>query len=353
MKFINSKATRLAITIAMYALIAAGCKENGIEESKKEETQPAPVTESKVTMPGQQKEDAFAKLPDVVATVNGAEISRSDLQKIHSMLATQVKMSSRAVSPEEIMDMALTELINMQVLKQESERQKISPSPEDIKKELGNIKANFPDEEAFKKAISEKNLTVEEIEKSVTQQLAVQTIIKKEVEEKISVSDSEIKKFYQDNPDYFKTDESVKASHILVKVDEKAEESAVAEAKKKIEDILARVKKGEDFAEAAKKSSEGPSGPNGGDLGYFTRGKMVKPFDETAFKLKKGEISDIIRTQFGFHIIKVVDKKEAGQTPMADVKEKIESFLKKSQGEKLFNDYVEKLRTAAAIERRF
>lgn len=353
MKFINGKAPRLAIIIAVFALIAIGCKENGTEEAKKEEAQPAIKAESKVTMMGQQKEDAFAELPDVVATVNGAEISKADLIKIHSMLETQAKMSNREVSPEEILDIALRELINMQVLKQESEKLKIVPSPEDVQRELNNIKANFPDEETFKKTIAEKNLTVEEIEKSVTQQLAVQEIIKKEVEEKIAIADSEIQKFYNDNPDYFKTAESVQASHILVKVEEKAEESAIAEAKKKIEDILARVKKGEDFAEAAKKSSEGPSAPKGGDLGFFTRGKMVKPFEEAAFSLKKGEVSDIIRTPFGFHIIKVFDKKEAGTTPLEEVKEKIKSFLSKSQGEKLFNAYVEKLRTTAAIERRF
>lgn len=355
MNSINSKAGRLAIIIAICALIATGCKENGAEQSKKEEKQPAATetAENKITMMSQQSEDTFAKLPDVVATVNGAEISKSDLQKIHSMLSTQAKMSNREISNEEIMDIALTELINMQVLKQESERQKISPSPDDVKKELTNIKANFPDEEAFKKAIGEKNLTIEEIEKSITQQLAVQEIIKKEVEQKINIADTEIEKFYNDNPDYFKTEESIKASHILVKVDENAEESAVNEAKKKIDDILARVKKGEDFAEVAKKSSEGPSAPNGGDLGFFTRGRMVKPFEEAAFTLKKGEVSDIVRTQFGFHIIKVTDKKEAGTTPLNDVKEKIKSFLSKSQGEKLFNNYVEKLRTAATIERRF
>lgn len=337
----------------MASFIAVGCKENGAETSKKEEAKPPAETQSKITMQGQQEEASFAELPDVVATVNGAEIAKADLQKIYSMLKAQARMSSREISSEEVMDMALTELINMQVLKQESERQKIVPSAEEVQKEMSNIKSNFPDEEAFKKAIAEKNLTVEEIEKSISEQLAVQKIIKKEVEEKISVADNEIEKFYSDNPDYFKTEESVKASHILVKVDEKAEESAVAEARKKIEGIQAKIKKGEDFAEVAKTSSEGPSAPNGGDLGYFTRGKMVKPFEEAAFALKKGEVSDIVRTQFGFHIIKVFDKKEAGQTPLNEVSEKIKSFLSKSQGEKLFNSYVEKLRTAATIERRF
>ena len=363
MKFNIIKSHKLAMIIALCTVITVGCNEESKEAKKEEPKQTEKTVTTETKMPpmgqpaghptGQPQEDVFEKLPEVVATVNGQDILKKDLQKIHTMLQTQAARSNRQVAPDEVMDIALKELINMQVLKQESERQKIVPSADDVKQEMDKIKTNFPDEDTFKKTITEKGLTVEEIEKSITSQLAVQQIIKKELEDKISIPNSEIEKFYNENPNYFKSEESVKAAHILIKVDNKAEEAAISEAKKKIEGILASVKGGADFAETAKKSSEGPSGPGGGDLGFFTKGKMVKPFEDAAFALKVGEVSDVVRSPFGFHIIKVTDKKEAGVTPLKEVEEKIKSFLSKTQGEKLFNTYVEKLRTTAKIEKKF
>ncbi len=127
-----------------------------------------------------------------------------------------------------------------------------------------------------------------------------------------------IKMFYDDNKARYVKDEEIQASHILIKVDDKTNDAA---AKTKIDAIYKDVKAGKDFAELAKQNSQCPSAPKGGDLGYFARGRMVPEFDNAAFALKnKGDISDIVKTQFGYHIIKLTDRKERSETKLEGVK---------------------------------
>ena len=121
-------------------------------------------------------------------------------------------------------------------------------------------------------------------------------------------TEAEAKDFYDKNPDKFKQGEGVRASHILVMANESADEATKKKARAKIDAVLKRVSAGEDFAVLAKENSEDGSKDQGGDLGFFTKGQMVPAFDEAAFALKPGEISDVVTTQFGYHIIKVVEQ---------------------------------------------
>jgi len=141
------------------------------------------------------------------------------------------------------------------------------------------------------------------------------------------------------------------ASHILIKVDSKADASKKAEARKKIEKIQKKVKKGEDFAALAKEFSEGPSGAKGGDLGYFKRGQMVKPFEDVAFALKPVEVSDIVETRFGYHLIKVIDKKPEKVIAFAEVKDKLQQYIKRQKIQGQVNQYIEELKGKAKIDR--
>ena len=119
------------------------------------------------------------------------------------------------------------------------------------------------------------------------------------------IPDEELESFYRENFSRFSIPEQRSARHILIKTSEEDTEDILAEKRNKAEQVLELAKSGEDFTELAKQYSEGPTGPRGGDLGTFTRGRMVKPFDDAAFSLKEGEISDIVETHFGFHIIKL------------------------------------------------
>ncbi|SDK39496.1 peptidyl-prolyl cis-trans isomerase D [Maridesulfovibrio ferrireducens] len=141
------------------------------------------------------------------------------------------------------------------------------------------------------------------------------------------VSPEELSSYYAANKDQYEQDEQVKARHILLLVDENASAADIKKAENKIQKILAKAKSGEDFAKLAKKYSEGPSKTKGGELGWFSRGAMVKPFEDAAFKLKKGQISEPVRTRFGFHIIKVDDTRESGQKAFDQVETEIKNTI--------------------------
>jgi peptidyl-prolyl cis-trans isomerase D len=149
--------------------------------------------------------------------------------------------------------------------------------------------------------------------------------------DQIKVSEDQIKEYYEDNLDTFKEKEQVKARHILFRVPENAPKEEEEKVKQKALAVLKQARAGANFAELAKKYTEDPSGKeNGGDLGYFSPGQMVKPFEEAAFKLKKGEISDLVRTPFGYHIIKVEDVKQARTKPLEEVRGQIIATLQKT-----------------------
>lgn len=168
-------------------------------------------------------------------------------------------------------------------------------------------------------------------------------------------SDQEIAQYYQDNVAQYSTPEQRHARHILIKVAENDSPELKATKQKKAETILALAKAGKDFAELAREYSEGPSGPGGGDLGFFGRGQMVPPFDEAVFALKEGELSDVVETQFGFHIIKLEKINPASVTPQADVRKEIIAALAKRQGKSvtfaLANKAYEDIILAGSIEK--
>ena len=156
--------------------------------------------------------------------------------------------------------------------------------------------------------------------------------------DKVTVAEDEISAFYELNPEGFKEPEQVQARHILFKVPSGASESADTSAKEKALAILKKTKEGEDFATLAKEHSQGPTASKGGDLGYFSRGQMVKPFEELAFSLKKGEIGGPVRTQFGWHLIKVEDRKAAIVKTLSEVKDQIEASIKQDMATEMANE---------------
>ena len=161
-------------------------------------------------------------------------------------------------------------------------------------------------------------------------------------EEKPAVSDEELESFYRQNFSRFSIPEQRSARHILIKTSEGDSEDVLAEKRNRAAQILELARSGEDFAELAKQYSEGPTAPRGGDLGSFTRGRMVKPFDDAAFSLNEGEISDIVETQFGFHIIKLEKIKPAYTKTLAEARGEIEARLQtQKSGELAFTQATE------------
>lgn len=167
--------------------------------------------------------------------------------------------------------------------------------------------------------------------------------LKREIAQKVTVSDDELKSYYESHKDEFKTQDMVKARHILVRVDNSASGDEKKKAKEKTELYLKKIKDGEDFAKLASDFSDDPgSKAKGGDLGFFPRGRMVKPFDDAAFSLKPGETSGIVETQFGFHIIKVEERKDSSVESFDVVKERLKQKLSQDRTRKELTDFIDK-----------
>ena len=143
----------------------------------------------------------------------------------------------------------------------------------------------------------------------------------------VKITNKQVRDYYEENREIFRQEKEVRARHILFKLDQNASEEEEKKVREKASMVLEKARKGEDFPNLAKKYSEGPTAQKGGDLGFFSEGQMIKPFEEAAFKMKKGEISELVRTRFGYHIIKVEDVKEERQRTLDEVREEIRKAL--------------------------
>ncbi len=291
---------------------------------------------------------------DEVAAVNGSVITRTDFDAEMSRIHQQFRSTRQPLSGirlSEIKKEVLENLIDRELLYQMSQKKEIKIDESVINEQLAALKKRFPNEAEFNNALSKINLSEASMKSQLKQNAAVKELVDKEFAQKITISDKESKTHYESNPDLFKQPEQVQASHILIKIDSQADASQKAEAHKEIENIQKRLQKGEDFATLAKEFSQCPSNTKGGDLGYFGRGQMVPPFEQVAFTLKPGAISDIVETRFGYHLIKVIDKKSESTTPYKDIKERLEQNLKQEKIQKEITLYVEQLKEKAKVER--
>ncbi len=183
----------------------------------------------------------------------------------------------------------------------------------------------------------DKGAEIEEKLQDLKKRLIVESFLKKKVEVESKVSDEDMKKFYEQNKDKFKSGEQIKASHILVKTEKEAK------------DIAAQLKAGGNFEELAKKNSVDSSSAKGGDLGWFGKGSMVPAFEKAALALKEGQISDVVKSDFGFHIIKLTGKRPAGIRPFEEVKEQIKGAIMPTKQQEIFQKIKEELKKTAKI----
>ena len=289
-----------------------------------------------------------------IAVVNGSMITQEDFDREMSRVQRQLLNMGKHLNDSQIPGIKkeiLKNLINRELLYQETQRKNIKIDEATINEKVMTLKKRFPSEAEFKSALTKANLSEVVIKTQIARGLAIEQLIGTYVTKKVTVSGEEIKTFYESHPGLFKQPEQVRASHILIKVDPQADEGKRAEAQKKIKEIQQKLQKGEDFATLAKELSEGPSKAKGGDLGYFSRGQMVKSFEEAAFSLRPNKVSDIVETKFGYHLIKVIEKKPETTTAFEDAKNKLGQYLKQQKIQKEVNVYVDKLREKAKVER--
>jgi peptidyl-prolyl cis-trans isomerase C len=288
---------------------------------------------------------------EVVARVNGTDIRMIDLRR-----AQKVILSSRpgvTVPPGQQKDFdqqALTQLVSAELLYQAGQKLAVKDLDKKIDDKLAQSKARFSNGEDFVKALKAMEMNENDLRDFTRRDMVISNFIEQTIAAKITVSDEEIKKFYDLNQDKFTRPETARASHILCGVDAKASAEEKKKAREKAEKLRKDLAGGADFATLARENSTCPSSKQGGDLGYFGKGQMVPAFEQAAFALKPGEISDVVETQFGYHIIKLIEKKGAETVAFKGVRPSIEEYLKGQKVKAAVNEYLAEMRKSARIE---
>jgi foldase protein PrsA len=258
---------------------------------------------------------------ETVARVNGEAISKGEL---YDLLVSQYGTE------------ALDSLISERIVSMEAKKQNIDVSQTEKDKEMKKLTDSYGGEEVFQQTIEASGVSIEEVEKDIEMYIKIQKLL----EPNIKISEEEMKAYFEENKDLYGTVEQVKARHILVDKEETAKE------------IKNKLSAGEDFAKLAKQYSiDNSTKAQGGDLGYFSKGQMVAEFEEAAFSLGINEISEPVKTEYGFHIIQVLDKKAAKEGNFEENKDEIKEHLLEEKIQTEYVTWLEKKKSEYKIER--
>ncbi|MCK8815980.1 peptidylprolyl isomerase [Natroniella sulfidigena] len=277
-----------------------------------------------------------------IAVVNGEEIP---YQEYSQQLNNYLQQYGGEVSGDQILELkaqVLNSMVEQELVLQEVENRGIDPvvTDEEVEEQIDQIIEMYASsEEEFEQLLEQSGVTIEQVKEDLRINLAHQKGIEKlidQVQDGAEVSEDELTQSL----------EEVTASHILIQTDDKTDE----EAKAKAEEVLELVNEGRDFAELAEEYSEGPSAQQGGDLGSFGQGEMVPEFEDAAFALEVGEISDLVKSEFGYHIIKVTDRYEVSDEEIAERREELIDEMLAEKQRKTLDDLVAELKEDAEIE---
>ncbi|RPJ74666.1 MAG: hypothetical protein EHM24_05665 [Acidobacteria bacterium] len=293
-----------------------------------------------------------AQLPEVIARVNGDVIPKNEFERAVANLEAQ---AGGPVPPERrdaVYRQVLDQLVAFRLLTQESAARKVPVPDTEIDARVGQIRGQFPNEQAYTAALAERGMTPDKLRADIRRQIAAMKLVETAVVPTVSVGDPEIEAFYKQNPDKFQEPEAVHAAHILIRAPEGADAAAKQKARAEAQGVLASAKKkGADFAALAKQHSQDQgSAVNGGDLGFVARGQTVPAFEQAAFALKPGQLSGVVESPFGFHVIKAFEQRPARTVPLTEVKAQVGEFLKQQQVQEKTNALVGQLKAKGKVE---
>ena len=285
------------------------------------------------------KSDQASPKSDVLANINGQKITRGDfVTELHTGRRGNTEpLPSDQVTWLQMKAVFLDQLVQRILIEQEASRRQIVVVEQDVQNVLDQMRADWP-EGKFDEAIANKQITEESLKKTITHNLLTDMLSKKVVLPEIEVGENDVRAYYRSNPGEFARPEQVRARQILIRTEAEAAE------------ILTRILTGSDFSEAAKEHSIAPEAGKGGDLGYFGRNQMPKIVEDACFALDSRQTSDIIKSEYGYHLFRVESKRPATVIPMNNARPEI---LKKLRGEKLdeaWVSFLEKLKSSAGIE---
>lgn len=264
------------------------------------------------------------RLKGPIANVNGVAIpAEAFYEEVDKITARGAQIPADRVA--RIEHNILKRLIEQELINQAVKEAQVVVSAEDIAAGFDEYKKRFQNDEQFDNYLKHGRVTKDSIEARIRDRRSLELLLEKKGD--LAVNDEEAKAFYEKNERFYTDKAGIRASHILIKLAENATPEDEAKAMEKVKEAQARLKKGDAFEVVAQELGEGPAASKGGDLGFFSEGRMVKEFEDVAFKMKAGDVSDPVRTRFGFHIIKLTDKREDRKKPFEEVKEQIVKSL--------------------------
>jgi peptidyl-prolyl cis-trans isomerase SurA len=290
----------------------------------------------------------------IVAVVNKEIITLSEVEKMISQLKGEIEGKDHLERRErvnELSRMALERLIEEKLIDQEVRKSGVKVAAKEVDGTIEEIKRrNSATQEELEKALAGDGLTFETFKKEIEKKLLRTKLIQYAVKIEPNVGEKELRDYYLKNADRFKTEETYRPGHILFKVPKEASPEEVRQLRTKCQKVLERIKAGEDFGEMAVFYSEDISSKDRGDLGVFKKGELLPAFEKEALRLEVGGVSEIVRTEYGFHIIKLIDRKGGSPLPFDEVKEKIRLDYLDSEFDKGLKQFLTTLKEKSIIE---
>ena len=361
----KTKTAGLFIATGLLVLLNTGCNQ---EEATPVTTDAAPASDATAeitpeTIDLTQAPDLFEEpikpnplapqADDVIITVEGTDITHGELMQAVQMTMQQL---SRQMPPQQLAQMhgeiyenMKDSLIANALLTKAAEGSSLAVSDEELTAEIAKIQESGPEGSSIEEALAENGVDFTEWKDNLRTQILVGKLVEEKTADAPQASEADVNSFYLENIDAFKTPETVSASHILIAFKEGDTDETKAEKKAKLTALSKQIADGANFEELAAANSDCPSKEQGGSLGSFPRGQMVPEFETAAFALETGAVSDIVATQFGYHLIKVTDHQAAGARSLPEVKDQLTEYLSGQKKQEALMAYISTLREKATI----
>jgi peptidyl-prolyl cis-trans isomerase C len=293
-----------------------------------------------------------ADLPDPVAMINGQPLSKAEFEATLNEIFSSMGMQVGMLPPDQrgmLFRQFVEDMITDKLIDQASEAMAVTP--EEVDAELGTISQQYGSQERFAEELSASGQTIDEFKERLSKLLRQRKWMESQATGDGEVTDAQVRAFYDENIQEFEQPDVVRASHILIRVEEDADEATVEAKREQAADLASKAKAGGDFGQLAEEFSEDPTAKqNAGDLNFFPKDRMVPEFAEAAFAQEIDSISEPVRTQFGWHVIKVTEKKAAQTLPFDEVKGDIAEYLKENEQQQAVEGVIAKLRETANVE---
>ena len=290
----------------------------------------------------------------MVAVVNQEIITLSELEKWINPIKEEMVAGDhldKRERVEEIRREILEKLIEEKLIDQEVKKLGIKVTSKEIEATVDEVKRrNNATQEQLEKALSAEGLTLESFKKQIEKSLLRRKLISGAVKVETKAGEKEFREFYQKNIDRYRINETFRPAHILLIIPKGATPEEIRGIRKKAEAVLKKIRDGDDFGEMAILYSQDASSKGRGELGYFRKGELLPAFEREALRLKVGEVSGVVRTEFGFHIIKLLDRKGVDPLPFEEVKAKVQADYYDVELDKAFKQFISTLRDKSIIE---